>query len=225
MRIISKFHDFYDPISQYDDDRSILYHRNYAEEYIDDLTGLIRHRQYGFETQQISIGLAGNIYPCVHVSFNYSGYQSINISEYLYDADSVIDIVGKKPPMGYYQRQKSKWEDNNFKDFATNVKKIFSEQLNYHKFFGCAPIFVIFHRSNTWERSKVCYNYELRTINFHKFLDPYTAYQNLRMYIESMAQPLKPIPIIDDETMQSIKGFDHKYSFRKEPSGKRQAKV
>lgn len=221
MRIISKFHDFYDPVSQYDYDKSTIYHRTEAEEKIDGLTGLIRHSQYGFETRQISIGFAGQIYPCVHVSFNYSGYKSINISEYLYNVDSIVDMVAKKPPMEYYHKQKSKWEDDNFKSFVINVKKVFSEYPKEYKFFGRAPIFVIFHRYSDWEESRVCYNFELRKIGFEKFLDPYTAYQNLRMYIEGMAQPSKPIPVIDDETMQSIKGFDHKYSFRKEPTKKR----
>ena len=45
--------------------------------------------------------------------------------------------------------------------------------------------------------------------------DPYTAYQNLSMWVNNQAQPIKPIPPMKDEDMVSIKGFD-KYSFRKD---------
>ena len=45
--------------------------------------------------------------------------------------------------------------------------------------------------------------------------DPYTAYQELSMYLGNMAFPNKPIPTISDEVMAEIKGFN-KFSFRKD---------
>lgn len=218
MRIISKFHDYYDPIMQYDQDKSFVYNRNETGEQIDGLTAFIPYSQYGFYLYQITIGFAGQIYPCIKVTFNHSGYNDVNINQHFYNANDIINFVRQKPPTRYYQKiHQSKWEDYRFDTFVVGVNKAFSNTNQYHQFFAFAPIFSIYHRSSNWNRSSIVYNTSLKKFSFEKILDPYTAYQNLRMYIEGMAQKPKPIPEIDDETMQSIKGFDHKYSFRKEP--------
>lgn len=62
---------------------------------------------------------------------------------------------------------------------------------------------------------KIVWNSSLRELDFMRIKDPYTAYQELSMYMSNMAFPNKPIPKIDDKTMAEIKGFD-KFSFRKD---------
>ena len=48
-------------------------------------------------------------------------------------------------------------------------------------------------------------------------VDPYTAFQEIAMFLGGMAMPLKPIPHLSDEIIAASKGFD-KYSFRKDKS-------
>ena len=60
-------------------------------------------------------------------------------------------------------------------------------------------------------------NAPLSDLDFAKVMPPYQAYQEIRMFLGNMAQPEKPIPQIDDETMVEIKGHGGKYSFRKPP--------
>ena len=52
-------------------------------------------------------------------------------------------------------------------------------------------------------------------------MDSYTAFQELQMYFGGLAAPIKPIPHISDADMLIAKGFDKKFSFRKDPTKKK----
>lgn len=62
----------------------------------------------------------------------------------------------------------------------------------------------------------VTHNGRLKDLEFYRLVDPYTAFQEIAMFLGGMASPEKPIPKIDDKTMAQAKGFN-KWSFRKEP--------
>jgi hypothetical protein len=220
MRIIDKegLHDYYDCVMSSDQDRSIIYQRNYTEEAVPNHKSVFCYhgydRQYGFSIRDYTIGFAGKVYPLTHVNYNHT-YDDVKINEYIYNAEDVLRIVKAEPPKSYWERQQAKWEDRFYPRFVKAVKTFFSRQIDYGKFFDKAPIFLIDH--GKYPDPIIRYNTILRGYNFQKVLDPYTAYQELRMYIEGQAQPSKPIPKVSDEVMQEIKGFTHKYSFRKEP--------
>lgn len=54
---------------------------------------------------------------------------------------------------------------------------------------------------------------------FYTVKDPYTAYQELSMFLVNLAQPEKEMPVISDELKAQSKGFNE-WSFRKPPSKK-----
>jgi hypothetical protein len=54
-------------------------------------------------------------------------------------------------------------------------------------------------------------------LDFGKILDPYTAYQELSMYLGAKARPEMNHPNVPDEFLLQQKGFDC-HSFRKEPT-------
>jgi len=57
---------------------------------------------------------------------------------------------------------------------------------------------------------------------FPKLVDPFTAWQELSMYIgNNLAQERQGNDDISDDDMASMKGFGHKYAFRREPRKKR----
>jgi hypothetical protein len=70
--------------------------------------------------------------------------------------------------------------------------------------------------------SKLVVNPPLKGYKFQKFVDSWTAFQELSMYIgNNLAQERQGPNQISDEDMAAMKGFGHKYAFRKEPTTKR----
>jgi hypothetical protein len=65
----------------------------------------------------------------------------------------------------------------------------------------------------------------LKELNFANIIDPYTMYQEIDMWFGTHANPDNcQVPVGDDETLAEAKGFDRKFSFRKEPGKKKRGK-
>ena len=65
------------------------------------------------------------------------------------------------------------------------------------------------------------WNARLSEVGFEQIRPAREAYQEIRMFLGSMASPETVIPAVDDKTMAEIKGHGGKYSFRKAPGEKR----
>jgi hypothetical protein len=63
-------------------------------------------------------------------------------------------------------------------------------------------------------------NCSLREYDFVRIKDVYTAFQEISMFLGSLAFPNKTIPHVSDDDMAAAKGFD-KWSFRKPPGKKK----
>jgi len=63
---------------------------------------------------------------------------------------------------------------------------------------------------------KVEYNPTIKQYGFEKIIDPYTAFQEIYMYLAAKAKPEKIVPEMSNEDKIFAKGFD-KLSFRKQP--------
>lgn len=61
---------------------------------------------------------------------------------------------------------------------------------------------------------KVTWNDLLNQFEFYRVFGPYQAFQELEMYLNNLARPMKPMPVIPDELKIQTHGFN-KYSFRK----------
>lgn len=88
------------------------------------------------------------------------------------------------------------------------------------------PVFVAtrgrigFDETEYPDRSLVV-NAPLRRMEFARVFDPYTAYQEISMYLGGLASPEKPIPKLSDEDMAHSKGHGDRYSFRRAPTKSR----
>lgn len=219
MRIISNFRDYYDSLMAYDSDRDIIYKRTEVvhENYV--YTSWYNYN--GINIYPLCIGFCGEVFLGVHIQYRVQAYpESELVSYYCYDKSKVMELINSnnenivRPLYSYklndkYHRKEA-IRDTECAFTQTGVSNIFSE-------YNC-PIFVA-KASKAWNnKGKLRINTNIGRYEFQKVLDPYTAYQKLKTYVEGMAQPLRPIPELSDEVMQEIKGFDHKYSFRKEPS-------
>jgi len=195
--------------------------------------------------KQNIIGFCGKLYPCLHVAYtNYElarhscrEHATWKTEEYptafcftLDEVDEFVNANYKKRDIEvYYEGKKHDyWRRSGVRQLHLKefFEKMEQEADKHQKRFEehLSPIFVAslvgsVHRA--WEpattkyEQKIDWNASLREFEFMRIKDPYTAYQELSMYLGNMAFPNKPIPKIDDKTMAEIKGFD-KFSFRKD---------
>lgn len=218
MRIISNFRDYYDSLMAYDSDRDIVYKRTEVIQENYSYSSWISYN--GIDIYPIGVGFCEEFYRGVQIKYRVKAYPAPNmISYYCYDKSKVLELVNAnnedivRPLYTYKMNDKYHRKDT--------VKKI-NDVFDYRDMTGTfiehnCPIFVVKATSDWKDKGKLRINTNIGKYEFQKVLDPYTAYQKLKSYVEGMAQPLRPIPELSDEVMQEIKGFDHKYSFRKEP--------
>ncbi len=215
MRIISKFHDYYDLGLSYGIDKTLIFKRvkeetNYnipdLEKIIDENKFLysLCHHAFGAKTRKfnpIFIGFCGRLIPCMHYRLEYKGFVK---EDYLYTYKSFMKIWKK-------YKKKKRWlypKDEMYETFFG--LKIYRDDI----FFDLkTPIFI-------WEKVDKKYvitkNPCLKDFKFTGIMDPYTVFQEISMYLGGvLGIGEKPIAKISNKEMIEQKGFDYKWSFRK----------
>jgi hypothetical protein len=111
-------------------------------------------------------------------------------------------------------RNNKVWEwgfrKQNFEEHFTKMEEIKDKHMKLFEKHH-APIFIA-----DVEKHKVFYNASLREFEFVRMFDPFSTFQEISMFLGNMAEPRKKIPEISDSVMLEAKGFDPKYSFRKD---------
>lgn len=217
MRILSNFKDYYDGVMAMDGDRKTIYVRDTVEvpDPIKDklipplLHGYNRSYYYTYYkdtwTYQVVVGFCGKVYLALK--------QGLEDDPLFFSAREFFD--GHNPGRFYRTPRKSDYYFLNGID--KDIENYYNTKVDLSSVFDVAPVFYFEYRWHSNKLVYMAYNPPLYKIGFQRILPPYQAYQELSMWMNNLAVPNKPMPKIDDETMQSIKGFEHKYSFRKEP--------
>src|SRR5690606_13443835 len=146
MRIISDFHDYYDCIQKFDQDRSIIYNRQseFPKEYD---YGWPFSRPCGIydnleETSILIVGFCGKIYPIINTiirKFNGKSYDTSDFFLYsIEEVDVFVDAhYNKKAIENYYNKKRRRYFSNQFE--RENVLNFFEEsnknQCNYKNLF------------------------------------------------------------------------------------------
>lgn len=244
MRIISKERDYYDSVQMYGQDQGVVYIRNkdFVEE---DLANDTINKFYkikskntsyyhhplgdGSTYRKVRIAESGSIFFCGD-RHNFiitertigCGMMSRTEKRFHYSMeslDSYIDELNLKDEKEPYYRKISK---NLIVDFFNNLKT----EPNLH-FEINAPIFIISAfrddevRYMSW-KTRVQKNPILSDYNFAAVKDPYSAYQELDMFISGVMGGKSPVVVnISDDDMKQQKGFGHKYAFKTEPTKRR----
>lgn len=228
MRIISDFHDYYDTAMGFGVDYDTIWlrkekklkrgagpgvHKSYGEGYRDlDLTFLTH-----------TIGFCGKIYGCVVVRNDQVGKSNTAICYNIEEVDSFVEANFKKKQVkSYYSSEKSKW------GFGYKYYRLYmpSTRGSFVEFFRrCSEAKdkheEFFIDNNTPVFVDNVLNARLKGLEFYRVFDPYTAFQEIQMFFGRLRSPEKPIPKISDADMLVAKGFDPKYSFRKDPGKKK----
>jgi hypothetical protein len=237
MRIISDFHDYYDSAQSMGQDQSLVYLRKREEiESFYQFPSMSNVRCWSRKLSKLkldisswTVGFCGRIYPVIQLErFRYS---TNKLSVFCYNFNEVNQFIENqfdKDVISSYQGKaktnitKDLWPRNMrnsdfvkyfqwFKDHASSFSKRFLEKRS--------PIFLV-ECDGGIEKQELVWNARLADVEFFKIMDTYTAFQEIAMYYGGLASPEKPIPEVPDKTMVTAKGFDEKWSFRKEPNKK-----
>lgn len=230
MRILSDYHDYYDGLMAVDEDRELIYQRKVKE--IPYKLGswgekgnfpfplcrgvTTKYWQYPFYNEQYIVGFCGVIYPFLTMRVKLRG-ASVSCRT-IEDLDIFIEANFSEEEVAGYRSKKirRKWHGFHrsvYKDFfdeCESKKGAYGHIFEEHR----SPIFMAQADAG---RAILVVNAPLGDFGFAKIVEPYQAYQEIRMFLGNMAAPEKPIPQVDDETMAEIKGHGGKYSFRKPP--------
>jgi hypothetical protein len=248
IRIKSDFKDYYDCVQATGQDQTLLYLRMRKEILLSKFpiiysasrpsSGNFVH----YTTQWI--GFCGKFYPVVKIkkSDNYTHFrerrepfaplESHKFCFNLEDIDTwVKDTFNEEEQEGYFHPQKVKWRDawqhterrSFFNHYFTSCKAEEDKHSDIFIEYSCPIVtfrseYVLKKRT---EEHYIVLNPCLKDYGFYRIFEPYQAFQEIAMFLGNMAEPRKEIPEIDDTTMAEAKGFD-KYSFRKEPTRRRQ---
>jgi len=231
MRIISDFRDFYDCMQRSDGEREPLWLRNpVTEEFKPEKYPLPRMPDpHGrIWTIQRIIGFCGKIFPFLEMHDSRGAYGSRTVL--CADPESIDRFIKEDLPQDY--------QDDFFAPPRSGrgfwlglrrqvVRDWFAECGKKSGSFGDlfarnrSPVFVAsFPGKGLGGDATMTFNASLKGLGFQKVFPPAQAYQEIRMFLDNMAVPHKPLPKLDDITLAEAKGFD-KFSFRKDPIRKR----
>ena len=224
MRIISSFHDFYDGVQASGQDHSLLYLRQPREEKLREtpfpFTTTLRHWGSDIVAGCNMIGFCGRVVPVLRVQNPREGTMLPMLCYSLADVDAFVETHFKKAVVERYYAAKrhtywrERWRYTTHRTLEEFFSECAAQQGKYEHLFreNRCPVFV--YREGC--EHTITYNGCLKDLEFYRCVDPYTAFQEIQMFLGGMAFPNKPIPKIDDKIMAEAKGFD-KFSFRKEP--------
>ena len=196
MIIKSDFKDYYDCIQKCGVNPELVYKR--YERDIEDFDA----RMYLPLGGHI-IGFCGKFYPVLA-----EGFYVRKGTQWFYDLDSYMEHV--------------EGDKRNSKRMIRSIRSravMFFDQRRQN-----TPVFVInetYKRAHGRYTQTISLNERLNQYDFAKVVDPYSAYQEIYMWLSNIAAEPKEIPHVSDADLLEAKGFDPRYSFRQSSPGKK----
>lgn len=202
MRIVSPFKDYYDCIQSVGFTKEPLFIRDTKSVHFFPQYLIPRATRYKNDDNYDvgCIGFCGTIYPYIRTGNSFDGYQYYYSTKKWGKYSSILEMVSVD------------WQ-NKGKIYNRDCSKI-NDELK-------TPIFHIDYSRDREVDGQKWRGYQeknpnLSLLQFQQIKDPYTAFQEIEQWLCNQASPEKPIPQISNNDMIEAKGFDLKYSFRKE---------
>ena len=214
MKIISKFHDYYDSARAYGEDPNIIYVRK-TEEIAE--KGIIKFNSYkenffnmgtdtnSWYTKSVYVAFCGKIYPVMLIN-----KWSLNHENVWYKAAYSIKDIDKIPSLRKllingteeYMSKQYHIIKNYFKNFN-------NDSIGLDIFFKYnVPYFVI-------EKDKVILNPILKNYYFQKIFDSFSAHQRIAEFVGGVLSRCEIPKPVDDKYLIKQKGFND-LSFRRQ---------
>ena len=229
MRIISKFHDYYDSIQKHYPDDPDVWLREQKELPLAgkffDLRFDTPARGYDEQVEPFVLSFCGRGYLGFRCEYK-DGYMGNSVVKYCYSGRQVVDFFAKSP-WGDYSKALAGKEirryGNNF-NLPTIERKIVAQAANnYHALHQQynAPLLLVREVSRFNSQQAIIINPCLKQWEFQQVWEPYTAFQEIDRYLSTILARQQPEMVqIKDIDMVAKKGFD-KWSFRKPPTKKK----
>jgi hypothetical protein len=215
MRIISKFHDFYDVVQKQGMDRDIVYLREPKDILIKRKYELgYWHRDRGVQVH-VTMRLLGYCGQIIHVfEVIRSYYDKADTSEFYFGYDA-FKAAGYGKSESRYKWWKSDYQKFMEQDVSSALALFHEHQV---------PLFLIELSRDKYADQVIHLNPSLKKLDFQKFKDPYTAYQDIFQYVSGVLNSRENYMVkVSDKDKIAKHGFNE-WSFRKLPGGKKRRK-
>ncbi len=225
MVIKSDFKDYYDGVSRYDEDRSLMYIRKSTEKeltspiesglpfFADEFAKYQRgYRDLILGVESVVFGIGGKVFPCIRFN-NFLFTEMDSLCSY-FESNYEIDLA-KRSSVPWVKRKYSLPEFFETRN-STAFEAIF-EKWN-------VPVLKFTHSKNyTWrggsyEKNTMSLNPVLSGSGFEKIQNPHEVYDSVYRWLANRNNPGRPIPEMPNDIKIQQAGFDLKKSFRKEKS-------
>ncbi len=183
------------------------------------------YQRRDLESNWIHIGFCGKIYSTVRLRWYENGWTNEQV-RYCYTADEIYDALSycDEKVADMFFESKTKEYDWLGKPFTFRSADTWFKQWQGYEgyqdlFFNAnVPIFSMDIASRMRSPIVMFTNPELKQYHFAKMVDPFTAYQEIEMFLGGvLGSGNPPMVEIDDKHIAEGKGFD-KMSFRKYPT-------
>lgn len=225
MRIISKFHDYYDSVQIYGTNKDCVFLRK-TEDINKNILALDkiyntlpRCSDNVMELTPFIVVICGDV--CIGYKFSKkltrSHCANDTAVEYLYSESHITDALKFNESIytGYLEQgiPTRYWSMRYFsKSLITDIYK------PKHKIKTNIPI-VYYIENERYDDPTIKSNIQLKGIDFYRCMDAYTIYQKLNMFIDGVLTSTKVTNQIPDSTKIAKHGFDE-WSFRKKSKNK-----
>lgn len=248
MKIITKFKDYYDGCNYDHSIQSGIYERHTrvipTNNWIEMSNQLISNNKDAFSLCTGVIGFCGKIYPYVYFRDGNLSYGEVK-TQFIYSYEDfepiremLIEREGKRNRWHWHYdllSDKKTDAENWFKGEFSEVTKSFHYTKNKKNILNLkdifyenrVPCFAVHSRvwTDEFERKfkwKIVLNPCLKDYMFYRVFDPYTAFQEIEMFMNNQIvrpddPPIDPVP---DRIKAESHGFN-KFSFRKDKSDKK----
>lgn len=199
MRIISNFHDYYDPLCKHDSDRETLYIRKTVE------VETIKIPINNWYTRDADLGVlwfCGVAYKRARLSI---------LDCYKSQLAYKVDCVEYQAAENWYSRHRSP------QAFSRLKKSFYGPLFELRRFFNWKPENAYPQVPVWWAGEKSILNPRIMDIwpGFVSIMPPGSAYSSLLTWHAKIARPEPKIPSIPNDTRIEAAGFNLKTSFRK----------
>lgn len=242
MLILSKIRDYYDSVLGLGIDKTIVYRREQSEIELGEQPSIYsgkdkRYPEYHYlgwrdedeccyDAVPIMVGVGGKVYPCYRVEYrDRTAFMAPLVHDFVFDIESLKEVIAKVDKRALQQfiekkqDKKSKhirWcEDNCIAYFAADHTHTHAHFFTDHN----VPVFSVTYPDRA--RDVLSLNPCLKDIKMFRVLDPFTAFQDISMFLSGVLGVGEPVMIqINDKLMAQKRGFDNA-SFRTASPGKK----
>ncbi len=253
MRIISKFHDYYDSALAFGHDDTIVFERKESSIRIDQRTPenseyhfmipslgarsarrrwwsnepITNRRGFEFTFYPFTVAFCGKLYRGITINtLQHRNVLDEWVSNCFYDAESYTEQM-RRYSLKYTDKRSRSYSWDKFPKGSPlckdEVEEYFSaSDIDHISFFAeCGYPIAVCHHVMSETGMTVTFDTALKDYKFFKVFDPYTAFQELDMFISGvMTREGNPMAGISDTDLRDKHGFD-KMSFKKAPTKRR----